>query len=108
MWWRIPFRIVGGVILAYACVMSLILFSSVRLEGGDDLDAVVRQDVGTGLAIALGVFLIGISQVGKSMARRFALLAITSLLAGSVIGGGLALSHFEQHRIRSTWKSAPK
>ena len=102
MVWRIAARVVGYAILFLAFLMAMMLFLFVRLDDGDDLYTAYRDDVLTGLAIAIGLFLVGIPPAGKLTKRSLSLLAITTLGVGIVIGGMLAYRHFEQDQIRST------
>jgi hypothetical protein len=102
MWWRILLHVVGGIAVAYALLTALLLASFVRLESAGDLTYVYRADVRSGLALTVGIVLLGIPLKGRITTRRFGLMAVAAFLAGGSIAGGLAWGHHEQYRIRST------
>ena len=102
MVWRIAVFVVGAVILIMALFRAMMLALFVRLEGLDDLYDVYDQDVQTGLATTIGLFLVGIPLLARLTKRSLSLLAIATIGGGIMVGGMLAYSHLEQHQIRST------
>jgi hypothetical protein len=104
MRWRIlsvVAALVGVGFLFYALSMTQFLLS-VRLEGSDDFPALYRLSAKSGIAIAVGVALIGATLIDKISVKRIAVLAMIAIAAGSTIGGGVVWIHVESHRVRST------
>ena len=104
MWWRVLSAVVivvGAGILVIALPLAAIMLMA-RLDSSDEIDMAIHFDVILSIAIAAGVFLIGVPLLERKTAKRLALLVLASVLAGGFIGGGLVWSHQEQVRIRST------
>ena len=98
---RLVLRILGVAI--GACALLVGAFASIfRLEGGNDLEMILNVDVVIGLALAVAVVMARIPAVGTGTWQWHCVTAAGAFLIGSVVSGGLAWTHLEQHRIRST------
>jgi hypothetical protein len=94
-------RIVGIGLGSYALLASA--FATVfRMDTAGELGWILQVDVILGLALASAITLVRIPTLGAGTVRRHALTIFAAITAWVVVSGGLAWSHIEQHRLRST------
>lgn len=102
MRWSAIACMLGGVTVSYAVFSAYLLGFCFRLDTAVELADVLPLDVGLGVIFAVGLFLFGLPPVGRASPRWFTLLALTALIGGTVMTGGLVAAHEEQVRIRSS------
>ncbi len=100
MWWRTTIRALGVAVVAFSLLRATIGMLA-RMDTAGERWEFYEIDVEIGASITVGVLLLGVPPQGRSSARWWVQVGLGAFLAGAVVGGGLAWTHYEQYVIRS-------
>ena len=98
---RLLLRVLGVLLGGYA-LLAAASAAMFRMDGAGELEQVLQVDVVVGGALAAAVTLVRVPAAGAGTVRWHGLTFLSAALVWAAVSGGLAWSHLELYRIRST------